>query len=85
MIYGTKPPRPTSAFVLTRWLTEQTGLDVKVIDMGKGQEYRFGGKATRGWSDTAVMGITQLRQLTYDEWLNEFLDMKEENEGVEAE
>ena len=85
MIYGTKPPTPRSAFELTRWLKEQTTLDIKVLDMGPGQEYRFGGEATEGWVDRDVQGITQLKQLSYDEWLHEFLDMQEENEGAHDE
>jgi hypothetical protein len=48
--------------------------------MGKGQEYRFAGGMTERWKDPWVSGVTQLKQLTFDQWVNVFKALRVWNE-----
>lgn len=81
MFYGTKPPRPTSADQVTMYLRKKLRLrKVRLQDMGKGQEYRFAGGMTERWKDPWVSGVTQLKQLTFDQWVNVFKALRVWNE-----
>lgn len=80
MFYGAKPPRPTSADQVTWYVRKHARVrKVHLVDMGKGQEYRFAGGMADGWKETSVPGITQLKQLTFDGWLRAFLCMRRSN------
>lgn len=80
MIYGTKPPRPTSAEQVTMYIRKKLRLrKVYLLDMGKGQEYQFAGGMADRWRDPVVSGITQLKQLTFDQWVMAFRALREWN------
>jgi hypothetical protein len=82
MTYGIKPPRPTSARQVTAYLRKVLRLrKVRLVDMGRGQEYKFAGGMADRWSDPWVTGITQLKQLTFDQWVNVFKALRIWNEG----
>lgn len=80
--YGTKPPRPRSADQVTWYIREHTGVrKVRLQDMGRGYEYKFAGGMADRWKDPWVSGITQLKQLTFDQWLNVFKALRVWNEA----
>ena len=82
MIYGMKPPRPCSAAQVTAYIRTHTrARKIRLIDMGKGQEYRFGGGVADRWTCQYVDGVTQLKQLTLDEWLMAYKKLKGKNDG----
>lgn len=82
MFYGTKPPKPTSARQVTEHLRKTLRLrKVRLVDMGRGQEYKFAGGMADRWADPWVTGITQLKQLTFDQWVMVFKALRLWNES----
>ncbi|KKM62853.1 hypothetical protein LCGC14_1517410, partial [marine sediment metagenome] len=74
-VYGRKPPKPTSVWLLTRYIQERsTDSKVKVIDMGKGQEYEFRyGEADQWPKEARYTGNTQLKQSSWEGWWRLYL------------
>jgi len=52
---------------------------VTLLDMGPKQEYRFVGGMADRWKDQWVDGVTQLKQLTFDQWVLAFQFLRKWN------